>query len=99
MLEQQVHPDSNGATTMNTNYTEGSATIYEFPTRVGVNAGAQNQIEPKAAQFESARFGSGWYHEAAVGAEQATWRGVSDVNASKQTPAAAGHKRPHLYLV
>jgi hypothetical protein len=84
---------------MNANYTEGSATIYEFPTRVGVNAGAQNQVEAKAGQFESARFGSGWYHEAAVGADEPAWRSASDAQASKQTPAAPGRKRPHLHLV
>ena len=84
---------------MNTNYTEGSATIYEFSTRVGVNAGAQNHVEANAGQFESARFGSGWYHEAAVGAQEPTWRAASDVTAPKQTPAAFGRKRPHLYLV
>jgi hypothetical protein len=84
---------------MNTNYTEGSATIYEFSTRASVNAVAQNHVETKAADFESPRFGSGWYHEAAVGAEEPTWRPVGDANASKQSPIAPGRKRPHLYLV
>ena len=84
---------------MNSNYTEGSATIYEFSTRAGVNAGPQNQAKTNAGQFELARFGSGWYHEAAVGAEEPAWRPVGDASASKQTPAAPGRKRPHLYLV
>ena len=85
---------------MNTNYTEGSAIIYEFPTKVSANIGARHQAETNAADvFESPRFGSGWYHDAAVGAEEPTWRPASDANASNQTPGSGGRKRPQLYLV
>jgi len=87
---------------MNTNFTEGSATIYEFPTRVGGTVGARPHDETSAAgDFESPRFGSGWYHDAAVGAEEQTprWRPVSVAKASGQTPASGAPKRPQLYLV
>ena len=87
---------------MNTNFTEGSATIYEFPTRVGSTVGARRRDETSAAgDFESPSFGSGWYHEAAVGAEEHTprRRPASDATASGQTPATGTRKRPQLYLV
>jgi Protein of unknown function (DUF2735) len=87
---------------MNTNFTEGSATIYEFPTRVGSTVGARHHDETSAAgDFESPSFGSGWYHDAAVGAEEHTpnWRPASDAKASSKTPASGIRKRPQLYLV
>ena len=81
-LEQPLHTDSHGAMKMNTNFTEGSATIYEFPTRVGGTVGARPHDETSAAgDFESPRFGSGWYHDAAVGAEEQTprWRSYAGI--------------------
>jgi hypothetical protein len=85
---------------MNTNFTEGSATIYEFPTRIRTNTDALHHDETNAvADFEAPRFGSGWYHDAAVGAEEPTWRSANNTNVSSHTPASGRRKRPHLYLV
>jgi len=56
---------------MTTNFSTGSATIYQFPARLRGSVGGRCEETNVAEDFTSLRiaktvFGSGWYHEAAV---------------------------------
>jgi Protein of unknown function (DUF2735) len=60
-------------TSMNTNISQGSARIYQFPAggRAALGGKRREEFKPLADQAsvrvsEAAACGSGWYHEAAI---------------------------------
>ena len=56
---------------MDTNFTRGSATIYQFPVRVRANVGGHREdggavVDLGSPRFAKAAFGNCWYHDEAV---------------------------------